>query len=98
MSKKIKITIQDVRKWCGYDEYADWFAWKFPNGATLDELEAALRQCRAGEEWLSWLAWHMPFGHPGDSVKLRMSWCRNDIERLIMRRWHAEVKAGKEKA
>jgi hypothetical protein len=80
MSKKLKITSDDLRMMNACDEGLCWFAERFPDGATLDELEAALRE-HGRPTWTAWLAWQMPIGFVGDSIERRLSWCALDFDR-----------------
>jgi hypothetical protein len=79
---KEKITLADLRKWGACDVGMAWFDGRFPCGAALDELEAALRaNSDDGEEWLVWLARKLAIGRTGDSIERRLSWCGNEFDR-----------------
>jgi hypothetical protein len=88
MSEKNKIRSKDLREWYACDSGRLWFAERFPDGATVDELEAALRQYgETGEAWLVWLARNMAVGVvDGDNIDRRLSWCRDDLDRAYLAR------------
>jgi hypothetical protein len=80
---KEKITIEDLREWGACAPGLLWFDERFPDGATLDELEAALRQYGpTGKDWLAWLAWSMSCGFTGDRMDRRLGWCECAYERI----------------
>jgi hypothetical protein len=87
---KEKITMDDLMYWDSWVAGAAWFRTHFPNGATLDELEAALRERGGGR--LFCLALTLPPGIAGDSLERRLSWCPGVDDRIyVLEHWIGKI-------